>query len=96
MHSDKIVVYSPIQDFFYNTDAGVLIIQLGLGAAIIGLLTMFLYVWLASKFRIMNRGKKYPLFSDFMDAKRAREKILCRISCAIGAILFGFYIWWIV
>lgn len=95
MHSDKIVVYSPIQDFFYNTDAGVLIIQLGLGAAIIGLLTMFLYVWLASKFRIMNRGK-YPLFSDFMDAVRAREKILCRISCAIGVILFGFYVWWIV
>lgn len=95
MHSDKIVVYSPIQDFFYNTDAGVLIIQLGLGAAIIGLLTMFLYVWLASKFRIMNRGK-YPLFSDFMDAARAREKILCRISCAIGVILFGFYVWWIV
>lgn len=95
MHSDKIVVYSPIQDFFYNTDAGVLIIQLGLGAAIIGLLTMFLYVWLASKFRIINRGK-YPLFSDFMDATRAREKILCRISCAIGVILFGFYVWWIV
>lgn len=95
MHSDKIVVYSPIQDFFYNTDAGVLIIQLGLGAVIIGLLTMFLYVWLASKFRIMNRGK-YPTFSDFMDATHAREKLLCRISCAIGVILFGFYIYWIV
>ena len=95
MHSDKIVVYSPIQDFFYNTDEGVLIIQLGLGAVIIGLLTMFLYVWLASKFRITNRGK-YPTFSDSMAAMAAREKILCRISCAIGVILFGFYIYWIV
>lgn len=95
MHSDRIVVYTPMQDFFYNTDAGVLIIQLGLGAVIIGLLTMFLYVWLASKFRITNRGK-YPTFSDSMAATHAREKILCRISCAIGVILFGFYIYWIV
>lgn len=95
MHTDRIVVYSPIQDFFYNTDEGVLIIQLGLGAVIIGLLTMFLYVWLASKFRITNRGK-YPTFSASMAATRAREKILCRISCAIGVILFGFYIYWIV
>lgn len=95
MHSDKIVVYTPMQDFFYNTDAGVFIIQSAVGLVVTGLFVMFLYMWLAHKFRIENRGK-YPLFSDFMSAMKAREKILYRISVAIGVILFGFYIWWIV
>ncbi len=95
MHSDRIVVYTPMQDFFYNTDAGVFIIQSAVGLVVTGLFVMFLYMWLTSKFRITNRGK-YPTFSDSMAATHAREKILCRISVAIGVILFGFYIWWIV
>lgn len=80
MNSHKVVVYTPLEDFFYNTDAGVVAIQAAVGAIICFLLA----VWL-NKLLIPWAARSY----------QKRTKLIDIGSISFGFILFILYCWWI-
>jgi hypothetical protein len=92
MNSHKITVYTPLQDFFFNTEMGANIAAIAAGGLVCFLISFGLYYLLMNgAAKIINRKGDYYKRLEY---KRVIEKRICIISVFFCIFIFGLYIWW--
>ena len=93
MNSHKITVYTPLQDFFFNTEMGANIAAIAAGGLVCFLISFSLYYLLMSRAeKIINRKWDYDKCLEY---RRVTEKRICIISVFFCILIFGLHIWWL-
>lgn len=93
MNSHKITVYTPLQDFFFNTEMGANIAAIAAGGLACFLISFVLYLFLL-KMTVKNIGYG-EVYHKWLSYKQIMEKRICTISVFFCIFIFGLYIWWL-